>query len=115
MNYKKYTKETQERMLEIESSIVERYGAVPPKFNAALVLLADNLDLLAMCRKQMATDGLMFDDGRRNPLLVSVTNLTSAINASLKSLGCTPYAEGLLKADNAEAEAEDFVAQLTEK
>lgn len=98
-------------MCEIEDSIVERYGSVPPKFNAALFLLADNLDLLAECRKSIQREGL-FINGSRNPLVVSVGNLSSAISASLKSLGCTPYAEGLLKSDEAE-DTEDFINNLT--
>lgn len=109
--YNKYTADTQARMAEIEDSIIERYGSVPPKFNAALFLLADNLDLLAECRKSLAEDGL-FVDGHRNPLVVSVGNLTASIQASLKSLGCTPYAEGLLKTDEGD-DANAFVDNLT--
>lgn len=109
--YGKYTTDTQARMSEIETSITERYGIVPPKFNAALFLLADNLDLLAECRKSLDRDGL-FVNGSRNPLVVSVGNLTASIQASLKSLGCTPYAEGLLKTDEGD-EANDFVENLT--
>lgn len=109
--YSNYTPETQARMAEIEDSIIERYGLVPPKFNAALFLLADNLDLLAECRKSLAEDGL-FVDGHRNPLVVSVGNLTASIQASLKSLGCTPYAEGLLKTDEGD-DANDFMDNLT--
>lgn len=109
--YNKYTADTQARMAEIEDSIIERYGSVPPKFNAALFLLADNLDLLAECRKSLAEDGL-FVEGHRNPLVVSVGNLTASIQASLKSLGCTPYAEGLLKTDEGD-DVNDFVDNLT--
>ena len=109
--YSKYTAETQARMAEIEDSIIERYGNVPPKFHAALFLLADNLDLLAECRKSLAEDGL-FVEGHRNPLVVSVGNLTASIQASLKSLGCTPYAEGLLKTDEGD-DANDFMDGLT--
>lgn len=103
--------ETQARMSEIEDSIIERYGSVPPKFNAALFLLADNLDLLAECRKSIQREGL-FINGSRNPLVVSVGNLSSAVSASLKSLGCTPYAEGLLKTDEGD-DVNDFVDNLT--
>lgn len=111
--YKKYTSDTQTRMCEIEDSIVERYGTVPPKFNAALFLLADNLDLLAECRATLEREGLYNAvEGKRNPLVVSVGNLTAAISASLKSLGVTPYAEGLLKSDEAE-DTEDFINKLT--
>jgi len=109
--YSNYTADTQARMSEIEDSIVERYGNVPPKFNAALFLLADNLDLLAECRKSLADDGL-FVEGHRNPLVVSVGNLTASIQASLKSLGCTPYAEGLLKTDEGE-DTDEFINNLT--
>jgi hypothetical protein len=109
--YGNYSADTQARMAEIEASIIERYGNVPPKFNAALFLLADNLDLLAECRKSLAEDGL-FVEGHRNPLVVSVGNLTASIQASLKSLGCTPYAEGLLKTDEGD-DANDFVDNLT--
>lgn len=109
--YNKYSPDTQARMAEIEASIAERYGSVPQKFNAALFLLADNLDLLAECRKSLAEDGL-FVEGHRNPLVVSVGNLTASVQASLKSLGCTPYAEGLLKTDEGD-DANDFVDNLT--
>lgn len=111
--YGNYTPDTQARMVEIEDSIIERYGNVPPKFNAALYLLADNLDLLAECRATLKREGLYNAvEGKRNPLVVSVGNLTAAVSASLKSLGVTPYAEGLLKTDEGD-DANDFVDGLT--
>ena len=99
-------------MAEIETSIAERYdGTVPPKFNTALFLLADNLDLLAECRRCLREDGL-FCDGKRNPILVSISNLTAALQSSLKSMGCTIHAEGLLKDKPTEDEEENFLENL---
>lgn len=113
MNYKKYTKKTQDYLQSVETFLISKYGSISNEWSAIIYLLADNLDLYEECKKTVKQHGL-YDpaSGKKNPLLCTMKDLQATIHKQIQHLGLSPYAISKIKMES-EDDTEDFIGDLT--
>lgn len=113
MNYNKYTKQTRDYLLSVESFLIAKYGVLKPEWDIILYLIADNLDLYNECKKSVKQNGL-FDSntGKKNPLLTTMKDLQATILKQIQHLGLSPYAISKIKMEESD-DTDDFIEDLT--
>lgn len=114
MKLSKYSTETKTYIKSVNEYLINKYGELPPQWEAIILLLADNLELYAQCKSSVANNGI-FDatTGRKNPLLSTMKDLQATIIKQVQHLGLSPYALSRL-GSNDEDNTDDYIEMLTE-
>lgn len=108
--YRKYTKETQSYMEEIETYLTSKYGSVKDSWNLTLKLLADNIEYYKKCKESVEENGIYNKvSGRKNPLLSTMKDYQATITKQIQHLGISPYAESKIKDGGEEDDIPDFL------
>lgn len=113
MDKKKYSKATKTYINNVEEYLTNKYGELPPQWDAIITLLADNLELYNECKLSVKENGIYnTNTGRKNPLLTTMKDLQATIIKQIQHLGLSPYAVSKIK-DDKEDDTEDFIEALT--
>lgn len=113
MKLSKYSTETKTYVKSVIEYITNKYGELPPQWEAIITLLADNLELYQQCKQSVNENGIFnADTGRKNPLLTTMKDLQATIIKQIQHLGLSPYAVSKIK-DDKEDDTEDYLNELT--
>lgn len=106
MTFTCYSRATQATMKKIAAYLSEKYGEIQPQWEPTITTIADNLDMIADCKKEIKRVGLYNDrTGRKNPLIATIKDLQATNLKCFQQLGVTPWAESKIKqTDGTEAE-----------
>lgn len=109
--YRKFSKDTQAYMNDIEEYLIKRFGSVQDEWNLTLALLADNVELYKQCKESVSQNGIYdTSSGRKNPLLSTMKDLQASIVKQIQHLGISPYASAKIK--DAEEDDSDVLKKL---
>ena len=98
--YRKFSKNTQAYMNDIEEYLIKRFGSVQEEWNLTLALLADEVELYKQCKESVSQNGIYdTSSARKNPLLSTMKDLQASIVKQIQQLGISPYASAKIKSE----------------
>ncbi len=82
----------------IEKYLTKRFGEVRPEWYISIDMLCTNIELHDQCVKELKKMGMLHPQtGKRNELLLTVTQLQSSILREIQHLGLSPYSDQKIK------------------
>ena len=111
--YTEYSEEIQNYMYVIHKFLNKKFGNINDEWIPSLSMLADNLHIFNLCKKQIRKDGLLITDRfnvlTKHPLIKVQNDAQIQIVKLLNEFGLSPKSVGKLKA---EEENDDFLNDL---
>ena len=92
------TKRLKELQLIIEQYLIKRFGEVRAEWYILISQLITNIELHDECVRALKKQGMINPQtGKRNELLLTITQLQSSILREIQHLGLSPYSDQKIK------------------